>query len=88
VKKVADPEIFNQSTGKSVSYAHVARVGQEQNTVKAYPCFISLLKDNLVDSSSFLIATILVIKQLLTLSFRNQGYLSTTREFTRRRLEE
>jgi hypothetical protein len=32
VKKVADPEIFNQSTGKSVFYAHAARVGQEKHS--------------------------------------------------------
>jgi hypothetical protein len=32
VKKVADPAIFNQSTGKSVSYAHAARVGQDKDS--------------------------------------------------------
>jgi hypothetical protein len=31
VKNIADPMIFNQSTGKSVSYAHVARVGMEKH---------------------------------------------------------
>jgi hypothetical protein len=31
VKKVADSEIFDQSTGKSVSYAQVVRVGQEKH---------------------------------------------------------
>jgi hypothetical protein len=31
VKKVADPEICNQSTGKSISYADEARVGQEKH---------------------------------------------------------
>jgi hypothetical protein len=32
VKKIADPKIFNQSTGKSVSYAHDARMGMEKHT--------------------------------------------------------
>jgi hypothetical protein len=32
VKKVADPEIFNQSTWKNVSYAHAARLGQEKQS--------------------------------------------------------
>jgi hypothetical protein len=32
MKKVADPAIFNQSTGKSVSYAHAAGVGQEKHS--------------------------------------------------------
>jgi hypothetical protein len=32
VEKVADPAIFNQSTGKSVSYAHTARVGKEEHS--------------------------------------------------------
>jgi hypothetical protein len=31
VKKIADPMVFNQSTGKSVSYAHAARVGMEKH---------------------------------------------------------
>jgi hypothetical protein len=31
MKKVADPAILDQSTGKSVSYAHAARVGQEKH---------------------------------------------------------
>jgi hypothetical protein len=62
VKKIADPKIFNQSAGKSVSHAHVAHVGMEKHT-KADPCFISLLNNNLVDNSSFLIATILDIEQ-------------------------
>jgi hypothetical protein len=31
VKKIADPAIFNQSSGKSVSYAHVARLGQTKH---------------------------------------------------------
>jgi hypothetical protein len=31
VKKIADPTIFNQSTGKSVSYAHAARIGMEKH---------------------------------------------------------
>jgi hypothetical protein len=30
-KKIADPMIFNQSTGKSVSYSHSARVGMEKH---------------------------------------------------------
>jgi hypothetical protein len=32
VKMIADPVIFNQSTGKSVSYAHAAHVGMEKHT--------------------------------------------------------
>jgi hypothetical protein len=31
VKKIADPMIFNQSTGKSVSYAHSALVAMEKH---------------------------------------------------------
>jgi hypothetical protein len=31
VKKISDPAIFNQSSGKSVSYAHAARVGQAKH---------------------------------------------------------
>jgi hypothetical protein len=31
VKKITDPMIFNQSTGKSVSYAHAARVGMDKH---------------------------------------------------------
>jgi hypothetical protein len=31
VKKIADPTIFNQSSGKSVSYSHTARVGQAKH---------------------------------------------------------
>jgi hypothetical protein len=31
VKKIADPMIFNQSTGESVSYDHAARVGMEKH---------------------------------------------------------
>jgi hypothetical protein len=32
VKKIADLRIFNQSTGKSGSYAHAARVGMENHS--------------------------------------------------------
>jgi hypothetical protein len=32
VKKGADPAIFNDSTGKSVSYAHAARMAQEKHS--------------------------------------------------------
>jgi hypothetical protein len=32
VKKIADPKIFNQSAGKSVSYAHAAHLGMEKHT--------------------------------------------------------
>jgi hypothetical protein len=32
VKKIADLTIFNQSTGKSGSYAHAARVGMENHS--------------------------------------------------------
>jgi hypothetical protein len=31
VKKIADPAIFNQSSGKSVSYSHVDCVGQAKH---------------------------------------------------------
>jgi hypothetical protein len=31
VKKIADPAIFNQSSGKSVSITHVDLVGQEKH---------------------------------------------------------
>jgi hypothetical protein len=31
VKKIADPAIFNQSSRKSVSYAHTAHVGQAKH---------------------------------------------------------
>jgi hypothetical protein len=55
-----------------------------RNTLKVDPCFISLPKDNLVDSSSFLIATILDIEKLSTLSFRSQEEES----LQERRLEE
>jgi hypothetical protein len=36
VNKIADPTIFNQSSGKSVFYSHAARVGQEKH-VKHIP---------------------------------------------------
>jgi hypothetical protein len=42
VKKIADLTIFNQSTGKSGSYAHAAHVGMK-NQSKSDPFFISLL---------------------------------------------
>jgi hypothetical protein len=47
VKKIADPAIFNQSSGKSVPYSHVDCGGQAKH-LKADPCFTSLIKDNLV----------------------------------------
>jgi hypothetical protein len=50
MKKIADLTIFNQSTGKSGSYAHAERLGITQ---KADPCLVSLLKNNLVENSSF-----------------------------------
>jgi hypothetical protein len=31
LKNIADPMIFNQSTRKSVSYAHAARMGMEKH---------------------------------------------------------
>jgi hypothetical protein len=31
VKRIADPAIFNQSSGKSVSFSHVDFVGQEKH---------------------------------------------------------
>jgi hypothetical protein len=36
MKKIADPAIFNQSTGKSVSYAHAARVGQAKHIKRRF----------------------------------------------------
>jgi hypothetical protein len=62
VIKIADPMFFNQSIGKNVSYAHTACMGMEKHA-KSRPCFISLLKNNLVENSSFPIATILEIEQ-------------------------
>jgi hypothetical protein len=47
VKNIADPAIFNQSSGKSVSYSHADCVGQAKHK-QADPCFTSLLKDKLV----------------------------------------
>jgi hypothetical protein len=47
MKKIAGPAIFNQSSGKSVSYSHADCVGQAKHA-KADPCFTSLIKDNLV----------------------------------------
>jgi hypothetical protein len=42
---------------------HTRRAWDRRNKLKAYPCFISILKYDLVDNISFQIATILVIKQ-------------------------
>jgi hypothetical protein len=54
VKKIADLTIFNQSTGKSGSYCMLPwRASEWRITQKVDPCFISLLKNNLVENSSF-----------------------------------
>jgi hypothetical protein len=47
VKKIADPAIFNQSSGWSVYIFPRGSLGPGK-TLKADPCFITLLKDNLV----------------------------------------
>jgi hypothetical protein len=47
VKKIADPVISNDSSGKSVSIFPRESFGPGK-TLKADPCFTSLLKDNLV----------------------------------------
>jgi hypothetical protein len=49
---IADLTMFNHSKGKSGSNARAAP-WEWIITQKAYPCFISLLKINLVENSSF-----------------------------------
>jgi hypothetical protein len=44
VKKIADLKIFNQSKGKSGSYAHAARVGMQNHAKRKSLLHLTLLK--------------------------------------------